>query len=212
MDAERTRVFADALGRLPRVALSSVRPTPIEPLTRLRTEIGGPLIYMKRDDLTGLGFGGNKTRMLEFSLADALEAGADTLVSGAAVQSNYCRQLAAAGAKLGLEVHLVVRPVRPVDLEEIQGNHLLQRLFGAHVTVLQDFDRANQQRALEAKCEELEAAGRKVYWPRRDSTARRRTRRPRSGNRISRSSRRTTRAVSASFSQSTAERRSRRSA
>ncbi len=170
MDAEKARRFDEALGKVPRVRLASVRPTPLEPLPRLQQAVGGPLVYMKRDDLTGLAFGGNKTRMLEFSLADALAAGADTIVCGAAVQSNYCRQMAAACARLGLELHLVLRPVRAIDLQEIQGNHLLQRLFGARITVLQSFDRAQQQRALAAKVDELAAAGRKVYWPRRDDT------------------------------------------
>ena len=170
MDNAKEKALADALARLPRVELASVRPTPLESLPRLSRELGGPPIYIKRDDLTGLAFGGNKTRMFEFSLADALEQGADTIVAGAAVQSNYCRQLAAACARLGLELHLVLRPVRPVDLQESQGNNLLQRLCGARVTVLETYDHASQQEALRAKVEELGAAGRAVYWPRRPDT------------------------------------------
>ncbi len=170
MNESKARQFQEALATLPRVQLASVRPTPLEPLQRLQQKTGGPLIYIKRDDLTGLGFGGNKTRMLEFSLADALAKGADTVVCGAAVQSNYCRQMAAACARLGLELHLVLRPVRPVDFGEVQGNHLLQRLFGAHVSVLSDFDRDAQQTAIAAKCNEMRAEGRKVYQPRREDT------------------------------------------
>ena len=159
-----------ALARLPRVELSSVRPTPLEPLPRLSELLGGPPLYIKRDDLTGLGFGGNKTRMLEFALADARRAGADVIVTGAAVQSNYCRQMAAACARLGLELHLLLRPVRPIDRQEIQGNHLLQRLFGAQVTVLETADFAPQRRAIEERMGQLRAQGRTPYWPRRDAT------------------------------------------
>jgi len=137
-------------------------------MPRLSEQLGGPPLYIKRDDLTGLAFGGNKTRMLEFALADALEQNADTIVTGAAVQSNYCRQMAAACARLGLDLHLVLRPVRPIDLEECQGNSLLMRLYGAHITVLQDFDRNRQQEAIQAKCDELRDQGRQVYRPRRD--------------------------------------------
>lgn len=158
-----------AVAQLPRIRLG-VRPTPLEKLDRLTAALDGPPIYMKRDDLTGLAFGGNKTRMLEFSIADALETGADTIVSGMAVQSNYCRQLAAACAKVGLSLHLVLRPVRAVDREEIQGNHLLQRLFGAQIQVLPDNDRAAQAAAVEAKAAELRRAGRRVYLPRQADT------------------------------------------
>lgn len=154
---------------MPRIALG-VRPTPLDHLNRLSETLSGPPIYLKRDDLTGLAFGGNKTRMLEFSLADALSNNADTLVAGAAVQSNYCRQLAAACAKLGLELHLVLRPERPIDLEEIQGNHFLQRLFGAKVTLLPDNDRTRQADALQAKADELRAQGKSVYRPRLPET------------------------------------------
>ncbi len=105
-----------AIARLPRIALG-VYPTPLDALPRLTAALAGPALYMKRDDLTGLAFGGNKTRMLEFSLADALQKGADTVVTGMAAQSNYCRQMAAACARLGLDLHLVLRPVRTIDRE-----------------------------------------------------------------------------------------------
>lgn len=169
MTTFREHQLEQAIGGLPRVTLG-VLPTPLEPLPRLSQTLGGPPIFIKRDDLTGLGFGGNKTRMLELSLAHALEQGADTIVTGAAVQSNYCRQMAAACAKLGLELHLVLRPEREIDKQEIQGNHLLQRLFGAHVTLLDSRDRPQQQAALAAKTAELQAAGKRVYWPRRPET------------------------------------------
>jgi L-cysteate sulfo-lyase len=170
MTPDREKQLETALGTLPRVPLVSVRPTPLEPLPRLSAELGGPEIWVKRDDLTGLAFGGNKTRMLEFALADAREKGADTIVTGAAVQSNYCRQMAAACARLGLELHLILRPVRDIDHQEVQGNHLLMRLFGAHVTVLNDAQRPAQQERIRQKVEELRAAGRTPYQPRLDDT------------------------------------------
>ncbi len=166
---EKEQQLEQAIAGLPRVSLA-VRPTPLELLPRFSQTLGGPPIYMKRDDLTGLAFGGNKTRMLEFTLADALNKGADTIVTGAAVQSNYCRQMAAACAKLGLELHLFMRPVRPIDKTEIQGNHLLQRLFGARITILEDRDRAKQQAAIARAGQQLEAASKKVYIPRQPDT------------------------------------------
>lgn len=170
MSLERERQLEEAIARLPRIQFASVRPTPLEPMARLSAQLGGPQLYIKRDDLTGLAFGGNKTRMLEFSLADAQAAGADTIVTGAAVQSNYCRQMAAACAKLGLELHLVLRPPREVDKQEVQGNHFLQRLYGARVTILPDFDGANQAAALREKTQELTKAGKRVYVPRQRET------------------------------------------
>ena len=170
MSTEREAQLEAAIGTLPRLSLASVRPTPLEHLERLSRDLGGPQIYIKRDDLTGLAFGGNKTRMLEFALADARAKGAEVIVCGSAVQSNYCRQMAAACAKLGLELHLLLRPVRPIDREEVQGNHLLMRLFGAHVTVLEQFDAKSQQQAIAARVQELRAAGRAVYRPREDDT------------------------------------------
>jgi 1-aminocyclopropane-1-carboxylate deaminase/D-cysteine desulfhydrase-like pyridoxal-dependent ACC family enzyme len=155
---------------LNRIRLAAALPTPLEALPRLSAELGGPPIYMKRDDLTGLAFGGNKTRMLEFSLADARAKGAEVIVTGAAVQSNYCRQMAAACAKLGLELHLVLAPHREVDKLEVQGNHFLQRLYGANVTILEDNDPNRQRAAIEAKAAVLREAGRNTYVPRQPET------------------------------------------
>ncbi len=161
--------LGSAISQLPRVQLG-IRPTPLEHLPRLSATLGGPPIYVKRDDLTGLAFGGNKTRMLELSLADAQANNAEVIVFGAAVQSNYCRQLAAACAKLGIELHLVLRPERAIDKTEIQGNNLLQRLFGAKVTVLESNDRPAQQVAIADYADKLRAEGRRVYIPRRPDT------------------------------------------
>ncbi len=156
-----------AIARLPRIALGAY-PTPLDALPRLTAALAGPALYMKRDDLTGLAFGGNKTRMLEFSLADALQKGADTVVTGMAAQSNYCRQMAAACARLGLDLHLVLRPVRTIDREQIQGNNLLQRLFGARIEMLATDDRPAQRAAVTALAARLRAAGKRVYIPRQD--------------------------------------------
>jgi 1-aminocyclopropane-1-carboxylate deaminase/D-cysteine desulfhydrase-like pyridoxal-dependent ACC family enzyme len=169
MTIEREQQLEQAIARLQRIKLGTF-PTPLEPLPRLSAALGGPPIYIKRDDLTGLAFGGNKTRMLEFSMAEAIARGVDTVVMGAAVQSNYCRQLAAACAKLGLELHLLLRPEREADKSEIQGNHFLQRLFGAQVTVLPDNNRNDQQAAIAARAEELRKTGKNVYVPRQADT------------------------------------------
>lgn len=105
-------------------------PTPIEALPRLSQLLGGALFFIKRDDLTGLGLGGNKTRKLEYLVADALAKGAKTLITTGAVQSNHCRQVAAASAKLGLGCQLILAGDEP---EEAQGNLLLDKLSGAQI-------------------------------------------------------------------------------
>ena len=105
-------------------------PTPVSELSKLSAILGGPNILMKRDDLTGLGMGGNKTRKLEFILQDALEKGCDTIVTAGASQSNHCRQTAAAAAQLQLECHLVLGGEAP---SVANGNLLLDQLFGAHI-------------------------------------------------------------------------------
>jgi D-cysteine desulfhydrase len=105
-------------------------PTPIEPLDRLSKHLGGPKIIIKRDDLTGLATGGNKTRKLEFLVAEALAKGCDHLVTTGAPQSNHCRQTAAAAAQFGLGCSLILRGEAP---NQITGNLLLDKLLGAHI-------------------------------------------------------------------------------
>jgi len=105
-------------------------PTPLVQLPRLTRELGGPPIWMKRDDQTGLALGGNKTRKLEYLLGDALARGADTLVTGGAAQSNHCRQTAAAAAACGLDCHLVLGGEPPATPA---GNLLLDELLGARL-------------------------------------------------------------------------------
>ena len=110
-------------------------PTPLEHLPRLSEHLGGPNIYVKRDDCTGLASGGNKTRKLEYSMAAALEEGADTIITVGAVQSNHVRQTAAAACKLGLkcEVLLEHRIADPSEYYAGSGNVLLDKIFGANL-------------------------------------------------------------------------------
>ena len=118
------------LSRFPRRRYTEVR-TPIEKLERLTTELGGPALYIKRDDLLGLAGGGNKTRKLEFLVADAIAKGADTLVTGGAVQSNHCRLTLAAAAKEGMRCFLVLEERVPGSYrDDASGNNFLFRLMG----------------------------------------------------------------------------------
>src|SRR5512139_393786 len=110
-------------------------PTPIEELSRLSDALGGPRILVKRDDQTGLAFGGNKTRKLEFLIAEALDQGARTLISGGALQSNHCRQTAAAAARFGLGCILVLSGEMP---DNPSANLLLDELFGAEIVTIAD--------------------------------------------------------------------------
>jgi L-cysteate sulfo-lyase len=123
------------LGALPRIPLAHL-PTPLEEMPRLSAELRGPRLFVKRDDCTGLGIGGNKVRKLEFEMAAALAAGADCIVAGGVAQSNTSRQVAAACAKLGLECHLGIMYGRMSGTEpeyETSGNILLNRLYGATI-------------------------------------------------------------------------------
>jgi len=125
--------------------------------------LGGPPIWIKRDDLTGLALGGNKTRMFEFLLGEAIQMGADTVVAGAAIQSNNCRQLAAACAKLGLQCHLILRQLESGPFESIQGTLLLYLIVGAQVEIVRVDDWATQGELIRDKVRALEEDGRKVY-------------------------------------------------
>jgi L-cysteate sulfo-lyase len=150
------------LEQFPRVPLAHL-PTPLEHLPRLSENLGGPQIYVKRDDCTGLASGGNKTRKLEFSMAAALEEGADTIVTVGAVQSNHVRQTAAAACKLGLkcEVLLEHRVTDPSEYYSGSGNVLLDRIFGANLREYPggtDFDAAMGEVA-----DEIRESGGKPY-------------------------------------------------
>jgi len=137
--------------------------TPIEKLSRLSKELGGPAIYMKRDDLLGLAGGGNKTRKLEFLVAEALEQGADTLITCGAVQSNHCRLTLAAAVKEGLKCRLVLEErVAGSYHPESGGNNFLFRLLGVEKIKVapggSDMIAAMQQAA-----NEVAAEGRKAF-------------------------------------------------
>jgi L-cysteate sulfo-lyase len=142
---------------LPRFRLAAL-PTPIEELPGLTKALGGPRILVKRDDLTGLAGGGNKTRKLEFSLGEALRVGADCLVTVGGVQSNHCRQTAAAAARAGLRCVLVLRGDPPA---ERNGNLLLDDLLGAEVVFAGS--RSREEVAAEA-VESLRSAGRRPFF------------------------------------------------
>jgi len=129
---------------VPRVSFAHL-PTPLESLPRLSEALGGPRLLIKRDDQTGLAFGGNKTRKLEFLVAEAQDQGANTLISGGALQSNHCRQTAAAAARFGFKCILVLTGEKT---KQPSANLLLDDLFGAeivHVADRKDRDRILQE-------------------------------------------------------------------
>ena len=160
------------LDRFPR-RIYTPEPTPLEPLDRLSASLGGPRIWIKRDDLLGLTQGGNKTRKLEFLIADALAQGADTLITVGGVQSNHCRLTLAAAVREGLACELILEEDPGPDGTALpggvganppayDGNFLLFDLLGAErVTVLANG--ADLLAAAEARAAELRASGRSVY-------------------------------------------------
>lgn len=133
-------------------------PTAVESLPRLSQELGDIRILVKRDDQTGLAFGGNKTRKLEFLLGEALAQGAHTLVTTGAVQSNHCRQTAAAAARFGFECVLVLVGEPP---RQPTANLLLDHLFGAQIVWVER--REDRDRILQETFERLTAEGKKPY-------------------------------------------------
>jgi L-cysteate sulfo-lyase len=163
------------LDRFARVNLCH-RPTPLERMDRLTDHLGGPRLFVKRDDCTGLATGGNKTRKLEFLMADALAQGADTVVTVGGVQSNHCRQTAAAAAKLGLKCELVLPHISRFDSStyDIGGNVLLDRLLGAKLHIMPDrtTDRSAATSRIEEVLDAVRTRGDKPYFiPAGGSTA-----------------------------------------
>ncbi len=138
-------------------------PTPIEHLRRLTEALGGPEIYMKRDDMLGLAGGGNKTRKLEFLMADALDKGANVVITCGAVQSNHCRLTLAACAKEGLACHLVLEERVPNSYDpNASGNNFLFRLMGVRgVTVVSAG--TNMDDTMEAVAAHLRSEGLRPY-------------------------------------------------
>ena len=147
------------LDRFPRIGFAHL-PTPIEALDRLSRMLGGPRIWIKRDDQTGLATGGNKARKLEYLIADALQQGADTLITTGGPQSNHCRQTAAAAARCGLRAVLALTGESPA---EWNGNLLLNDLLGAEVRWLGSIDWADLPERLEAIAEGEREAGYQPY-------------------------------------------------
>ncbi|MCJ7706404.1 MAG: D-cysteine desulfhydrase family protein [Anaerolineales bacterium] len=141
---------------LPRLRFAHL-PTPIEPLPRLSAALGGPALWAKRDDQTGLAFGGNKTRKLEYLLAEAQSHGGRTLVTTGARQSNHCRQTAAAAARFGFGCILVLAGSRP---EGTTGNLLLDSLLGAELVWTEGEDR---QVCLQRTFDKAWSDGRRPY-------------------------------------------------
>jgi D-cysteine desulfhydrase family pyridoxal phosphate-dependent enzyme len=143
--------------KIPRLGIAHL-PTLIEELPNLSKVLGGPRILVKRDDQTGLAFGGNKTRKLEFLIAEAREQGADTLISGGAMQSNHCRQTAAAAARYGFDCKLVLTGEKT---KQPSANLLLDGLFGAEIITVED--RAFRDETLQKTFDDAVAAGKKPY-------------------------------------------------
>ncbi|MCL0092905.1 D-cysteine desulfhydrase family protein [Dehalococcoidia bacterium] len=137
--------------KLPRVALGHW-PTPLHELPRLSATLGGPRIFIKRDDLTGLALGGNKCRKLEYVLADALKNGVDTLITSGSSQSNHALQTAAAARKLGMEAYLLL--VKGMHVET-QGNLLLQNILNSTVNIVEVADPSEMFTTMPRKMNEL---------------------------------------------------------
>lgn len=139
----------DWLAAVPRILLGHL-PTPFEPLDRLSRELGGPRIWVKRDDCTGLATGGNKTRKLEYLMAEARHRGATDVITFGAVQSNHARQTAAAAARLGFPCHLVL--TEQVNWKHrgyaTEGNVLIDRITGAEVIIVKPDEAAATTTAL----------------------------------------------------------------
>lgn len=148
----------DAMSHLPRVTLAHL-PTPLDACVNLARQLGLDRLYVKRDDCTGLAFGGNKSRQHEFILGEAVRVGADCLIQGAASQSNHSRQLAAAGAKAGLDVYLL--PKLDAMSDPVQGNYLVDHLLGATIMPIGDGESSTERKAALAK--ELIEQGRRPY-------------------------------------------------
>jgi D-cysteine desulfhydrase len=142
---------------IPRLRFAHL-PTPIEALPRLSDALEGPKLFVKRDDQTGLAFGGNKTRKLEFLVAEAQEQNTKVLISAGAIQSNHCRQTAAAAAKFGFECILVLTGEVP---EQPSANLLLDNLFGARIVTVAD--RADRDRVLKETYDKAVLEGKKPY-------------------------------------------------
>lgn len=147
------------LDNIPRIRLGNL-PTPLDEAPRLAKELGLKKLLIKRDDLTGLGLGGNKVRKLEFLLADALKQGCDIILTDGGPQSNHARLTAAAAGKLGLESILFLGGPK---FESFDGNLLLDIVFNAEIRYMPDATVGQMEAAMAKAADELRAAGRKPY-------------------------------------------------
>ena len=150
------------LSLFPRIQLGHF-PTPLEPMANLTALLGGPRLWVKRDDCTGLSTGGNKTRKLEYLMAEAIAARADVVITQGATQSNHARQTAAAAAKLGMKCHILLEDRTGSSDPDYtdNGNVLLNRLHGA--TVERRSGGSNMQQEMEQLAEQLKADGARPY-------------------------------------------------
>lgn len=164
-----TTALERAIARLPRMRLAQL-PTPLQPAPRLTKALGGPTIYIKRDELTGMPLAGNKTRMFEFVLPRIIASGADCVIGGAATQSNYCRQLTAACATVGLEAQLVLMAREGATGLVPQGNLLLDLLMGARVHLVEVNTGQEVIERMYRLADQLRAQGRKPFVARMANT------------------------------------------
>ncbi len=150
------------LSRFPRLHFAHL-PTPLEPMQRLSEHLGGPNLWIKRDDCTGLSSGGNKTRKLEFLMADAVENKADTIITQGATQSNHARQTTAIAAKLGMECHVLLedRTGYEDSAYVYNGNVLLDQLHGS--TISKRPADTDMNAAMEELAQQLRDDGKKPY-------------------------------------------------
>ena len=150
------------LSRFPRLHFAHL-PTPLEPMPRISEHLGGPNLWIKRDDYTGLSSGGNKTRKLEFLMAEALERGADSIITQGATQSNHARQSCAAAARLGMQSHILLEDRTGYHDEAYahNGNVLLDQLHGASVSLRPADSDMNAE--MESLAQQLRDDGKKPY-------------------------------------------------
>ncbi|MDR7486703.1 MAG: D-cysteine desulfhydrase family protein [Armatimonadota bacterium] len=156
------------LGRLPRLKLAAL-PTPLEEAPSLSAYLGGPRIMFKRDDITGLAFGGNEVRKIEYLMGEAVDRGCDVVLTVGAVQSNHARVTAAAARRLGLDAVVVLSGE---DVPQRQGNLLLDAIFGADVRIVNTDDEFVLMGVVEDVARDLRRQGRHPYIiPRGGATA-----------------------------------------
>ncbi len=148
------------LDSIPRISLTPL-PTSCNPMTNVSRLVGGPALYIKRDDVMELAHGGNKTRKLEYALAEALEQGASAVVTQGGLQSNHVRQTCSGAAKVGLEAHVILSNPVPEMKEQLMGsgNFLMDQLMGAHIYLAED----GRGPLVEQVLADLERDGKKPY-------------------------------------------------